>query len=108
MVEDFPGSVVLEQNARGHYALGNVIPSVCTLNYLRDYLRDGSLPQPGTVCGEDCNVFDESCFEEGESSKAIIFGYRICRMRYVIMKYEMLEENGKVKGRRRWGYRKRF
>jgi hypothetical protein len=70
MVEDFPRSVVLEQDARGHCALGNVGPSACTLNYLRDYLRGGSLPQPG----KDYNVFDGSCFEEGESSKAIIFG----------------------------------
>jgi pimeloyl-ACP methyl ester carboxylesterase len=74
VVEDFSGSVVLEQDARGHCALGNVVPSTCTLNYLRDYLRDGSLPEPGTVCGEDCNLFDGSCFQEGESSKAIIFG----------------------------------
>jgi hypothetical protein len=71
--------------------IGNVVPSACTLNYLRDYLRGGSLPQPGIVCGEDCNVFDGSCLR-AESSKAIIFGYRICPMTYVIMKYEMLGE----------------
>jgi pimeloyl-ACP methyl ester carboxylesterase len=74
IVEDFPGSVVLEQDARGHCALGNVVPSACTLKYVKDYLRDGSLPEPGTVCGKDCNLFDGSCFEEGESSKVIIFG----------------------------------
>jgi hypothetical protein len=74
VVEDFPGSVVLEQDARGHCALGNVVPSPCTMRYLRDYLRDGSLPEPGTVCGEDCNMFEGSCFQEGESPKALIFG----------------------------------
>jgi pimeloyl-ACP methyl ester carboxylesterase len=74
IVDDFPGSVVLEQDARGHCALGNVVPSLSTLKYLRDYLRDGSLPEPGSVCGEDCNLFDGSCFREGELSKAIIFG----------------------------------
>jgi hypothetical protein len=73
LVKDFPGSVVLEHDARGDCALGNVVPSTCTLKYFRDYLRDGSLPEPGAVCGEDCNVFDGSCFGDGESSKAIIF-----------------------------------
>jgi pimeloyl-ACP methyl ester carboxylesterase len=62
---DFPGSVVLEQNARGHCALGNALPSPCTLSYLRAYVKDGSLPDHGTVCGEDCNLFDGSCFAEG-------------------------------------------
>jgi hypothetical protein len=62
---------------RGHGALGNVVPSTCTLQYLRDYLRDGSLPEPGTVYGEDCNVFNRSCFKEGESSKAIIFWFKV-------------------------------
>jgi pimeloyl-ACP methyl ester carboxylesterase len=64
MAKEFPGSVVLEQDARGHCALGNVVPSPCTLRYLRDYLRNGGLPEPGTVCGEDCNLFDGSCFED--------------------------------------------
>jgi pimeloyl-ACP methyl ester carboxylesterase len=61
MAKDFPGSVVLEQDARGHCALGSAAPSLCTLRYFRDYLRYGSLPEPGTVCGEDCNLFNGSC-----------------------------------------------
>jgi hypothetical protein len=66
VAEDFPGSVVLEQNVRGHCALGNAVPSPCTLRYLRSYLKDGSLPETGTVCGKDCNLFDGSYFAEGE------------------------------------------
>jgi len=66
-VQEFPGSVVLEQNARGHCALGSVVPSDCTLRYMRNYLKDGSLPEDGTICGEDCNWFDGSCFAEGKS-----------------------------------------
>ncbi|KAE9382073.1 alpha/beta-hydrolase, partial [Stipitochalara longipes BDJ] len=54
VANDFPGSVVLEQNARGHCALGNAVPSPCTLRYLRSYLKDGTLPEHGTVCGDDC------------------------------------------------------
>ncbi|KAM3071750.1 hypothetical protein ACMFMG_009617 [Clarireedia jacksonii] len=61
----FPGSVVLEQDAKGHCALGSAAPSTCTLQYMRDYLLHGSLPKPGTVCGEDCNMFDRSCLRDG-------------------------------------------
>jgi hypothetical protein len=46
--------------------LGNAVPSPCTLRYLRSYLKDGSLPETGTVCGKDCNLFDGSYFAEGE------------------------------------------
>ena len=53
MAKDFHGSVVLEQDARGHRALGNAVPSPCTLRYLREYFQDGNLPEPGTICGED-------------------------------------------------------
>ena len=74
VANNFPGSVVLEQDARGHCALGNVVPSPCTLRYLRDYFRDGSLPKPGTICGEDCNMFDGSCFEERNAFAAGLLG----------------------------------
>ncbi|PMD32749.1 alpha/beta-hydrolase, partial [Hyaloscypha variabilis F] len=54
VASDFPGSVVLQQNARGHCALGNIVPSPCTLKYLRSYLKNGTLPEHGTLCGDDC------------------------------------------------------
>lgn len=62
----YPGSVVLEQDARGHCALGNAMPSACLLGHVRKYLKNGDLPQPGTICGKDCNVFDGSCQGEGK------------------------------------------
>lgn len=46
-------------------SLGNPVPSLYTLKYLRSYFRDESLPDPGTVCRQDCNLFDGPCFEEG-------------------------------------------
>jgi hypothetical protein len=68
VASDFPGSVVLEQNARGHCALGNVVPSPCMLKYLRSYLKNGTLPEHETICGDDCNLFDGSCFSEKDST----------------------------------------
>jgi pimeloyl-ACP methyl ester carboxylesterase len=72
--KDFPGSVVLEQDARGHCALANSASSPCILRYVREYFRDGSLPDPGTICGEDCNWFDGSCFDEGNAFAAGMHG----------------------------------
>ena len=69
VAEDYPGSVVLEQNSIGHCVLGG-FPNSCTLGYVRDYLRDGSLPENGTVCGDHCNMFDGSCFN-GEDFSAV-------------------------------------
>ena len=65
MAKDFPESVVLEQNSKGHCALGNTVPSPCSPRYWREHFLDGNLPEPGPICGEDCNVFDGSCFEQG-------------------------------------------
>lgn len=77
VAKDYPGSVVLEQNARGHCALVNVIPTSCTLGHLRTYFRDGTLPEPGTVCGDDCNLFDGSCLDEEKFHSARLLLQRI-------------------------------
>ena len=61
MVKAFPHSVVVEQNARGHCALGNGVPSPQVVSLVRKYLQNGTLPAPGTVCDAECNVFDGSC-----------------------------------------------
>ena len=71
VAKDYPGSVVLEENQRGHTALANTVPSDCTLGYLGAYFRDGTLPEDGTVCGTDCNLFDGSCLG-GSSHSAVI------------------------------------
>lgn len=61
MAKAFPGSVVLEQRARGHGSLINVALCPCGALAISTYLRDGTLPPIGTVCGEECNAFDGSC-----------------------------------------------
>ncbi|KAL2810536.1 TAP-like protein-domain-containing protein [Aspergillus granulosus] len=44
----FEGSVVLEHGGFGH---GSTIHgSACTINAIRDYFTNGTLPKPGTVC----------------------------------------------------------
>ncbi|KAF5311056.1 hypothetical protein D9619_008142 [Psilocybe cf. subviscida] len=48
MSKGFKGSVVLTQDSAGHCSVS--APSVCTLQYVRDYFVDGTLPEPGTVC----------------------------------------------------------
>lgn len=58
----FKGSVVLAQRGRGHCALANTLPSRCTVEAVKKYLGDGVLPDAGAVCGEECNVFDGSCW----------------------------------------------
>lgn len=45
---NFEGSVVLTQNSAGHCSLST--PSICTQLYINQYLSDGTLPKPGTVC----------------------------------------------------------
>ncbi|TAQ87666.1 hypothetical protein B7494_g4025 [Chlorociboria aeruginascens] len=62
MAKGFPGSIVLEQNAKGHCAFGNSIPSWCTISHVRNYIRNGSLPKPGTICEADCNPLNGTCF----------------------------------------------
>ena len=75
LVKDYPGSMVLEQNGRGHCALGGN-PNQCTLEYLWRYFRDGTLPEAGTICGEDCNLFNGSCLYEDKPDAAGRFVWR--------------------------------
>jgi hypothetical protein len=32
-------------------------PSLCTLSYFRQYLENGTLPEPGTVCPAEATLF---------------------------------------------------
>lgn len=61
VAKGFPGSVVVEQNVRGHGALLNTVTSPPALSLLREYFRTGILPPPGTCFDLECNVFDGSC-----------------------------------------------
>ncbi|KIY61220.1 alpha/beta-hydrolase [Cylindrobasidium torrendii FP15055 ss-10] len=53
---NFPGSVVLTQNSGGHSSVTS--PSSCSRKYVMDYFLKGSLPEPGTTCEVDFEVFN--------------------------------------------------
>nr|GAT49901.1 predicted protein [Mycena chlorophos] len=55
MSEGFSGSVVLTQDCVGHTTIS--IPSLCTHKHLRAYFQDGKLPEPGTICEVEAEVF---------------------------------------------------
>ncbi|KAF2191628.1 hypothetical protein K469DRAFT_654738 [Zopfia rhizophila CBS 207.26] len=48
MVKQFGGSRLLVQDSVGHTTTSAA--STCTWDYIRKYLKDGSLPEKGTVC----------------------------------------------------------
>ncbi|KAK0479961.1 Alpha/Beta hydrolase protein, partial [Armillaria luteobubalina] len=54
----FPGSVVLTRNATGHTSLPSA--SVCTQDYVRAYFHNGTLPDDGTVCEIESELFPTS------------------------------------------------
>ncbi|KAK0231501.1 TAP-like protein-domain-containing protein [Armillaria fumosa] len=54
----FPGSVVLTRNATGHTSLSS--ESVCTQDYVRAYFHNGTLPDDGTVCEIESELFPTS------------------------------------------------
>jgi pimeloyl-ACP methyl ester carboxylesterase len=56
MSEIFPGSVVLTQKAPGHSFLA--LESKCSNAYAAAYMKDGSLPDVGAVCGIDVTAAD--------------------------------------------------
>jgi pimeloyl-ACP methyl ester carboxylesterase len=55
MAKGFPGSVVLTQDAGGHCS--GAAPSICTMELLRRYFADGTLPREGMVCPTDFKPF---------------------------------------------------
>ncbi|KAK1218209.1 hypothetical protein PQX77_019110 [Marasmius sp. AFHP31] len=55
--QQFPGSVVLEQNSPGHCSVA--VPSVCTAKVVREYFVNGTLPEQGTICPMDGTLFDD-------------------------------------------------
>ncbi|KAJ8092780.1 hypothetical protein PM082_023608 [Marasmius tenuissimus] len=56
--QQFPGSVVLEQNSPGHCSIA--APSVCTSKVVREYFVNGTLPEQGTICPMDGTPFDDA------------------------------------------------
>jgi pimeloyl-ACP methyl ester carboxylesterase len=70
MAKKFPGSVAVEERARGHCTT-SAMPSPCLVNIMKSYLQDGVLPEIGTVCGKHCNVFDGSCRNSWDAGRTI-------------------------------------
>ncbi|KAJ7064209.1 TAP-like protein-domain-containing protein [Mycena amicta] len=52
---NFPGSAILIQDSPGHTS--TTAPSLCTSGFLKDYMTNGTLPPPGTVCPVDATLF---------------------------------------------------
>jgi len=53
--EMFRGSRVLKLDAFGHTSL--CMPSRCTANYIRGFFQEGAMPEVGTVCEGDLELF---------------------------------------------------
>lgn len=56
MSKGHPGSAVVIQESIGHCALAT--SSQCTKKIIQEYLEHGVLPESGTVCQPDCDVWD--------------------------------------------------
>ncbi|KAG2014271.1 hypothetical protein CC2G_011104 [Coprinopsis cinerea AmutBmut pab1-1] len=63
--QGFPGSIVLTQDSPGHASLAAT--SFCTQLHIREYFVNGTLPQPGTVCDVEGELFPDSVWPFGES-----------------------------------------
>ncbi|KAF2676598.1 alpha/beta-hydrolase [Lentithecium fluviatile CBS 122367] len=49
------GSVVLQHNGHGHCVLYS--PGQCAIKAVQDYFTNGTLPEPGTVCEQEFDIF---------------------------------------------------
>ncbi|KAJ5605461.1 Peptidase S33 tripeptidyl aminopeptidase-like C-terminal [Penicillium lagena] len=67
MSQQFPGSVVLQQDSEGHTTLA--APSLCVAKGIRNYFQTGILPEPETLCQADLKPMGEpdqaSAFSDG-------------------------------------------
>ncbi|PSN68650.1 hypothetical protein BS50DRAFT_663296 [Corynespora cassiicola Philippines] len=55
MVKRFGGARLLVQDTVGHTTTAEA--SICTSNYIKQYLKDGSLPEEGVVCDAEAHPF---------------------------------------------------
>ncbi|KAM0275098.1 hypothetical protein ACHAQH_007578 [Verticillium albo-atrum] len=55
--ESLVGSTVLQHDGYGHTSLAQ--PSLCTVNVLREYFGNGTLPEEGAVCDVDIPLFGD-------------------------------------------------
>lgn len=56
MNEQFPGSVLLQQDSEGHCS--STAPSLCTARAVKKYFQTGILPPVGTLCKPDIRPFE--------------------------------------------------
>ncbi|EEB89724.1 hypothetical protein MPER_12147, partial [Moniliophthora perniciosa FA553] len=68
----FPGSVVLSQNSAGHCSVA--APSLCTARAVREYLVNGTLPEPGTLCPIDGTPFSNATSATPEKRQSLEAG----------------------------------
>jgi hypothetical protein len=65
MAEGFKDAVVLHQKSAGHCSLAAV--SLCTAKTVRDYFRDGVVPEKGKECEIESRMFNEPVEAQGLS-----------------------------------------
>jgi len=58
----FNGSVVLQQNSLGHCSFAG--PSTCTAKHVQQYLEKGVLPEEGSECDQDYDLFQKPLEDE--------------------------------------------
>lgn len=73
MAARHPGSGVLVQESVGHCALGAAVSS-CTEKAVRAYFENGTVPEEGTVCEEDCGEFELCTNDERRPAPIPLFG----------------------------------
>ncbi|GJE96256.1 alpha/beta hydrolase [Phanerochaete sordida] len=62
MSHGFNNSVVLQQDSAGHCTIAAT--SLCSAKAIRDYFREGKLPQNGTICSVDSSIFPSNALTE--------------------------------------------
>ncbi|KAK1221312.1 hypothetical protein PQX77_015884 [Marasmius sp. AFHP31] len=68
--QQFPGSVVLEQNSPGHSSVA--VPSACTTKVVREYFVNGTLPDQGTICPMDGTLFPDPSATNATSKRDLM------------------------------------
>ncbi|KAI9905004.1 hypothetical protein N3K66_001533 [Trichothecium roseum] len=63
----FPSSRVLVQNSYGHATLSAAL--TCTAKHIRAYFQDGALPESGTECEPDYDLFEMPREDQGDQGE---------------------------------------
>ncbi|KAK1235215.1 hypothetical protein PQX77_001570 [Marasmius sp. AFHP31] len=68
--QQFPGSVVLEQNSPGHGSLS--VPTECTIKAVKEYFVNGTLPEQGTICPMKFTLFPDPSATNATSKRDLM------------------------------------